>query len=34
MEFLVELFSEIVDFFVNLWTDKIVDKFTSKKKDK
>ncbi len=30
-DFIINALVEIVDFFINLWTDKIIDKFTSKK---
>lgn len=31
VDFIVNVFAELVDFFISLWLDKIIDKFTSKK---
>ena len=30
-DFIINVLGEIVDFFINMWSDKIIDKFTSKK---
>lgn len=30
-DFIVNALSEIADFFISFWSDKIIDKFTSKK---
>ena len=32
VDFVLDVFAEIVDFFINFWSDKMIDKFTSKKK--
>ena len=31
IDFIADVFAEIADFFINLWSDKIINKFTSKK---
>ena len=33
IDFILDMFAEIADFFVNLWSDKIINKFTSKKRN-
>ena len=34
VDFIVELFAEIADFFITFWGDNVIDKFSkSKKKD-
>ena len=30
-DFIVDMFAEIADFFINFWVDKVIDKFTKKK---
>ena len=32
VDFIVNVFAEIADFFIDLWLDKIINKFASKKK--
>lgn len=34
IDFTVDIFAEIVDFFINFYTDKIIDKFAKKKQVK
>ena len=31
-DFVIEVFAEIADFFIDLWSDKLINKFASKKK--
>ena len=31
VDFIVDMFTEIADFFINFWSDKIINMFTSKK---
>ena len=31
VDFMINVLGEIADFFINLWLDKIIDKFASKK---
>ncbi len=30
-DFILNVFAEIADFFINFWADKIIDKFAKKK---
>ena len=32
VDFIVELFAEIADFFITFWGDNVIDKFTKRKK--
>ena len=32
VDFIVNLFVEITDFFITFWADKVADKFTKRKK--
>lgn len=32
IDFIVNVFAEIADFFIDLWSEKIINKFASKKK--
>ena len=32
VDIIVDVFAEIADFLINFWSDKVIDKFTSKKK--
>lgn len=32
IDFIVNIFAEIVDFFLTFWTDNIIDKLTKRKK--
>lgn len=32
INFMINIFAEIADFFVTFWADKVVDKFTKKRK--
>ena len=32
VDFIVNLFAEVADFFVNFWVDNVIDKFAKRKK--
>ncbi len=32
IDFIVNTFAEIADFFINFWVDKVIDKFTKRNK--
>ncbi len=32
MDFIVDLFAEIADFFISFWADHVIDRFTKRKK--
>lgn len=34
VDFIVDVFAEIADFFISLWSDKIIDRFAAKKRGK
>lgn len=34
VDFIVNLFAEIVDFFITFWLDNVVDKFAKRKRNK
>lgn len=34
VDFIVNLFAEIVDFFIAFWLDNVVDKFAKRKRNK
>jgi hypothetical protein len=31
VDFILNVFAEIADFFINFWVDKVIDKFAKKK---
>ena len=31
VDFIIDTFAEIADFFINFWVDKVIDKFAEKK---
>ena len=31
VDFIIDTFAEIADFFINFWVDKVIDKFAKKK---